>query len=488
MPILDFFGSANKWMGDGFGSGFMRLFGKDGSSLSRSQREYLPATQEGLMISGKSDQYGVMMRVDRKGNIITGNYLPELVENFEGATLHVQKWTASNTTFAPTQSTLAGYQLNPTALTTASAVAILSSQRVFYKFIRVPLQYKNRKRHSMVSGSVADFGWGIPAGTTLVVPNGVCFRMTASGVVQGVITYNGAEVAITNIVSQVASNGNTIGGALNMNAAYYTVGYFVYDLIVDDDNAIFTIQDTSTGEMIGALSLPIPNLVQKMWGATALPVYERLYNGAAPASAPVLIITDMQVLSTDVNNNMDASQIAGNLGLTVGRHPFTGAPTNNHTNNFVLGSATLSNTAAGYAFMDGKFQFATVAGVVTDYALFAFQIPVGSKFICEGVRIDCYNTGAAVATTPTILEWTMGFNGAALSLVTANIVRKQIGIQTFAIADAVGKQAVPIDINFTTPEPTESGRYITVILNMPVGTATASQIIRGTITVKGRFI
>ena len=45
-----------------------------------------------------------------------------------------------------------------------------------------------------------------------------------------------------------------------------------------------------------------------------------------------------------------------------------------------------------------------------------------------------------------------------------------------------------IDVNFNTPEVVESGRFLQVILNMPIGTATASEIIRGTVTLKGRFI
>jgi hypothetical protein len=67
-----------------------------------------------------------------------------------------------------------------------------------------------------------------------------------------------------------------------MSNSYYTNNYFVYDIIVDDDNAVFTIQDTTTGEMVGYLSLPVPNTVQKMWGSTGLPVYSRVYNNTAP--------------------------------------------------------------------------------------------------------------------------------------------------------------------------------------------------------------
>lgn len=459
-----------------------------GNSLSHTQREKVPLTQEGLMVMGRNDDFANFIRLDRKGNILTGNYIPELIEMFEGATVNVQKWTPASTTFVPVQSTLAGYTFNSTNLTTLSAVSILQSQRLFYKMVRVPLQFKKRYRHSMVSGTIADFGFGVPATTTLIVPNGTCFRMTNSGAIQGVITYNNVEIAATNIISKVASNGNTVGGNLNMSNSYYTSNYFVYDIIVDDDNAVFTIQDTATGEMVGYLSLHVPVGYQKMWGSTGLPVYSRVYNNTTPASFPTNIITELQVLSMDIGTQMDASQVAGNLSMSAGRNPFTGAQTENHTNSTAPTSATLSNTAAGYTTLGGRFQFAAVAGAATDYALFGFTVPAGSKFLCEGIHIELYNTVVAVATTPTIFEWAMGFNSSAVSLATANIIRRQIGTQNFQVGAGVGACATPLDVNFVTPEVVESGRFVHVILNMPVGTATATEIFRGQVLIKGRFI
>jgi hypothetical protein len=486
--LLDFFTGGQAKGNSTSGALFSEPKDSSGNGLSLIHREFIPSTQEAQLISVKNDQFATMLRGDRKGNLIIGNYTPELIESFEGATLHAQRWTASNTTFVPTQSTLGGYIFNSTALTTLSAVAILQSQKLFYKNQRTPLQIKTRKRHSMVSGTIADFGWGVPATTTLIVSNGTQVRFTNSGAVQVVHTINSVETAIANVVSQVASNGNTVGANLNMSNSYYTSNYFVYDLIVDDDNAVLTIQDTNTGEMIGSVSLPVPISVIKMWGATALPFYDRVYNNTAPSTAPVYITTDILVLSTDVNTNLDASQIAGNLGMTAGRQPFTGVQNENHTNSTAPTSGTLSNTAGAYTTLGGRFQFVATAGAVTDYALFAFTVPVGSRFICEGIHIELYNTVVAVATTPTIFEWSMGFNSSAVSLATANIIRRQVGCQNFQIGAGVGACATPLDVNFVTPEVVESGRFVHVILNMPVGTATATEIFRGTCLIKGRFI
>lgn len=459
-----------------------------GNSVSKTHREQVPTTQEALLVAGKNDDIATILRTDRKGNLMSGNYIAELIEQFEGATVHAQRWTATSTTFVPAQATLTGYSFNSTSLTTVSAVSNLTSQRLFQKIPRVPLQFKQRMRHSMVTGSLADCGFGAPSGTTTIVPNGAMFRFTNSGVIQGVITFNSTEIAIGNIISRVASNGNTIGGNLNMSNAYYTSNYFVYDIVVDDDNAVFTIQDTQTGEFIGSLTLAVPVAAVKMFGATSVPVYTRVWNNVAPASAPVLIVTEMQVLSLDWRQTPDASQLAGSLGFSAGRGPYAGGQLENHTNSAAPTSATLSNTTPGYTTMGGKWQFAAVAGAVTDYALFGVTVPTGSRFLCEGVRIESRNTGAAVATSATTLEWAMGFNSSAASLATAGIIRRQIGTQSFAIGAAIEATAPAIDVDFITPEIVESGRVLHVILTMPVGTATASQVIRGQVLIKGRFI
>jgi hypothetical protein len=481
MAYFDFLGGGKAKGDSTFGALFTRLLDSAGNNVSKKHRQAIPIAQEGLMVMGKNDDIATFLRTDRKGNLLTGNYIPELIENFEGATVNVQKWTATSTTFAPTQATGNGYLFNPAASVAANAVSILQSQRLFYKFTRVPLQLKSRIRANIVTNSVMDLGFGIPATTTLIVPNGVAVRCI-NGLWYAVITSNSVELTTANINDYAT-------GLVQLNTANLNAEFYVVDIITDDDNLVVTIQNTQTGIMVGYAVLQVPLSALKMFAATALPVYHRVYNSAvAPAQAPNLNIAEMQVMSLDVNIQMDASQIAGNLGLTAGRNPFTGAQLENHTNSTAPTSATLSNTTAGYTTLGGKFQFAAVAGAVTDYALFGFTVPAGSKFLCEGIHIELYNTVVAVATTPTIFEWAMGLNSSAVSLATANVIRRQVGCQNFQIGAGVGACATPLDVNFITPEVVESGRFVHVILTIPVGTATSTEIFRGQVLIKGRFI
>lgn len=451
----------------------------NGNDMARGQRETVASNQEYLITAGKNDSQAVAVRVDRKGSLMSGNYIPELIEQYEGATVNAQKWTATSTTFVPAMTTLAGYIFNSTALTTTGAVSILQSQRLFQKIPRVPLQLKQRVRANILTNSYADWGWGIPATTTLIVPNGVCIRVV-NGLWSVAMTYNSVEIATTNILGE---DGVTQLSTANNNAEFY-----VTDIIFDDDNIVATVQNTLTGALVGKATLPVPLSASKMFGATSLPTYTRLVNSGVASSAPNLTVTETQVLSLDWALQPSMSEIAGSLSLSGGRNPYTGAQLENHTNSTAPVSATLSNTAAGNTTLGGKFQFAAVAGAVTDFALFGFQVPAGSRFVCEGIIINTRNTVAAVATTATTLEWAMGFNSSAVSLATANIVRKQIGTQSFAIGAAAEATAPVIDLDFKTPEAVESGRFLHVILTVPVGTATATEIFRGQVSIKGRFI
>lgn len=461
------------------GSGQFKQADNNSNNIAKSQREKIPTNQGALLVATKNDDISVMLRGDRKGNVLIGNYIPELLENFEGSTVNTQKWfNPTITSFVPAQSTLGGHNFNNASITTAAAALILQSLRLFTKLPRVPLQLKQRVRANIFTNSYADFGFGIPVSTTLLVANGACIRVV-NGLWSVAITYNSVEIATANIVAE--------DGLTQLNTANGNAEYYVCDLIMDDDNIVATVQNTQTGIMVGKANLAVPLSALKMFGATALPVYSRLVNSGTPATAPVFTVTEMQVLSLDWALNPSISDLAGSLGLSASKNPFTGGTNENSANSTAPVSATLSNTAASYTTLGGKFQFVTLAGSVTDYALFAFLVPTGARFHCEGIRISTRNTGAAVATTASTLEWAMGFN-ANQPILPSVIIRKQIGTQSFPIGAAIEATQPDIDVNFITPEVTESGRYVHVILNLPVGTATAGQIIRGQVMIKGRFI
>lgn len=99
-----------------------------------------------------------------------------------------------------------------------------------------------------------------------------------------------------------------------------------------------------------------------------------------------------------------------------------------------------------------------------------------------------------MATTATTLEWSLGVNSTAVSLATADAIaatptsaprRLSLGRQSFAIGAAAEFCTTDVVRTFASPISVESGRFIHIILQMPVGTATATEIFRGTVTVDG---
>jgi hypothetical protein len=171
--------------------------------------------------------------------------------------------------------------------------------------------------------------------------------------------------------------------------------------------------------------------------------------------------------------------------------PSTGAQLANWANSTAPVAATLSNTAAGYSKLGGLWSAAALAGADTDYALFAYQVPAGSRLFVTGIFVSpTIVTGAANATTATILQWGIGINSTAVSLATASTGpdRMPIGVQSCLASLAIGGQIGPaIEQFFPTPLVIEAEKFFHVILTIPVCTATSSEVLRGAVGVNGYF-
>lgn len=444
-----------------------------GNALAVLRASNTPATPSGLPMAGVNGNSWRVLRLDRIGSVRTGFDNLLLHDDVEGATLNTQLWNQVLTGYTITQTTATGIEFNAGNTFASGSNATLISQKEFSKTQLQPLRMRKRARIVPQTNAIHEIGFGKPNGIVAQIPTGAFWRYTSSGALVPVIAYNGSD----------SNTGTDISGLIN-SANYYTWG-----VIVDDDNVLFTVQDVSTGRVINEQALQIPLSQPKMFSATHVPVFVRSYIGgtAAPA-APKIFLSDSAVVGLDLFVNKQWSHqvaLANAGGAEV--NPSTFAQTENNTNSTAPASATLSNTAAGYTTKGGKFQFVAVAGAETDYALFAFTVPSPYTFVCTGIHIDAYNTVVAVATTATLLEWAVANNSSAVSLATAGLTRTVVGVQSFAIGAAVGAQANVIDLMFDAPLRTEGSRIMHVIVKMPIGTATATEIFRGQVMLKGYF-
>ncbi len=451
---------------DAFGAGTVKIADNAGNPVSVVS-DAAPTTVAGVVMMGMNDRSLLPVRVDRLGNLASALHNQLLSDSFEGTTINPDRYTITNTTMLATQATNSGVLFNSGAITTITTGYMMQSAKRFAKVQRSPLAFRARARLNFVTNSIMELGFADAAtfnGTNTV---GAYFQVTSAGVLQPVMTFNSVDTTGTSITFS-ASN------------------YYVFDIVCDDDWATFTVQDTSTGLIINKQIMKVPLTAARMFSATSLTTQVRLYNtGSAPALAPSLILTDLYVYDLDIAKNRAWPHALAAQGKGMMALPSTGAQLCQWTNSTEPSSATLSNTAAGYSTYGGKFQFAALGGVTTDYALFAVQIPTTANFVVTGITIDTWNTGAASATTSTLLEWAIGAGGLGVSLATATINRMGIGAQSMPTGTAIGGALAQIVKNFTTPIHVAGGRFLHIILRMPVGTATGSQVIAGHVNVEG---
>ena len=362
----------------------------------------------------------------------------------------------------------------------SAAVARVQTYRTFQLLGSSAMEVGFRVRFAINSqtNNVAELGLGFAA-TTVTPTDGAYFKMETSGAVVGVMNRNGTETTTSTLFTPTA------------NTVYYL------RMIVDQDRLEFYVD----AELQGVIATPTTD--PAITFSRAMPLLMRFFNSSATSSAQRMEVSDAIIVTRDLSTNRlwptsQAGQLLHSISVPRGT---TAGQTANFSNSAAPASATLSNTAAGYTTLGGKFQFAAVAGAATDYALFGYQVPASSaaggnkNLVVRGIRIDTYNTGAAVATTSTILEWGVGVGSTAVSLATTDSAtagtraprRIPLGVQAFAIGAAIGAVANTIDVNLDAPLYVEAGTFLHIILQMPVGTATASQVIRGTVFINGYF-
>jgi len=367
-------------------------------------------------------------------------------------------------------------------------VSRVQTFKTFSLFNTYPLyvDFKIKFSQTLQANNVIEFGLGYAA-TTAVPTDGVFFR-AAGGQLNAVINNSGSEVSEDNVFTPVAG------------VVYH------YAITIGQDLCSFWVNDVVVARIRTASGLGSP------CNSNALPLLLRNYNSAAVSLAVQMNVAQLGITLGDMDSGKDwqtsmitngQSSISAPDGAAVQANT-SGTTTANIGNNIPPNLATLSNTAAGYGVLSlgGQFQFAAPAGAETDYVLFAYQVPAGTAaipgktLVITGVKIDTYNTVAAVATTPTVFQWSIGVGSTAASLATVDSLtagtkaarRLGLGVQSMLVGVPVGGMASPtVSQQFTSPLMVESGCFCQIILKIPIGTATATERFRGLVTINGYF-
>ena len=330
---------------------------------------------------------------------------------------------------------------------------------------------------NLVAGAVTEIGAFAATGITSPT-SGSFFRYGSDGQLRGVsISVTGAE-STTEVIPTPS-----------LNVAHD------YTIWIMGKAIVYQIDDVVVG------SIPLGNTAPSPVTSESSPFCARLYNASATATAQQVYLHRCVGALYGGTYGYDRQFLAA-LGGDIGSQGVVGAGTGylaNWANSAAPASATLSNTTAGYTSLGGQFQFTAVSGSETDYALFAFQVPAqtatnqGRTLVVHGINISTFNMGAAVATTPTLLQWGIAYDGTAVSLATADAAstkaprRVPLGCQSLPVGLAVGGNVPDLSVDFRQPLSVNAGNYLHVILKIPVGTATASQIVRGVVTINATW-
>ncbi len=446
------------------------LWESGGQRLTKINGESVSPAQEAIIIAGVNDKSIRHVRVDRSGNLGLNRTNVLFTEAFEGATFPATRWTTPIATTTVATVNASGLNINSGNILTASTGYFIKTLRSFSKLQKAPLVLRARARLNPASNSVLEIGFGDATTLNGAHTNGCYFQYTSGGLLQAVLTFNGVDIT---------SSPMTIS----------STNYYTFDILVDDDQVHFLIQDSLTGDIVEERKIPLPSSQSKIWSSLKTFAFTRLYITASAApTAPTLSLSNLDVNLLDVDMGLSWGDQMVLSGYNSNVNPNNFNQSANYSNNTVPANATLSNTAAGYTTLGGLFSFAAVAGANTDYALFSFTVPSPYIFVCNGIDIETFNTGAAVATTPTVLMWSFLPDALSVSLANANnFGRVTLGVQDFPTGSAIGSKSTKISQSFVTPYTTNPGRLFTIILRMPIGTATGSQVIQGMITCKGYF-
>lgn len=466
--------SGNNAEVDANGAVKTRILDAAGNDVAKIKGVAAASTDRHMSIAGMNDGYYRPVRVGRFGGMAQERFTPFTNLNLFTAALP-PSWLNPVATMTTTIATTSGILLNASAIVTASTNATLVSMQNIPKYQKTPIWTRSRIR--LVKGganAIAEWGFfGTQAPASTIMTNGFTFLYAADGTLKPVMYLN----------STIVATGTDFASSIDPTR------YYVWDIIVDDDSVLFICQDPTSGTIVSEQTLNInlgdPRIGLQPYFFVGSRCYQTATAGTGAATQLYVADQTGLILDTDSYKSWSHTQASNGFGTVV--NPTVAlTQLENYANSAAPTSATLSNTAAGYTTLGGQWQFAAVAGAETDFALFGFTVPTGVKLVVTGIHIETFNMGAASATTPTLLQWFAGVDGTAVTLASANF-RKSLGIQSIPVGTAIGGSVTAIDQTFDAPLVTNSGRFFHVGLKVPVGTATASQIIRGIVSIRGYF-
>ena len=438
--------------------GGVRLFSEnDAGDVSGTPYLYSPETDE-----------------DYRLRVAQDTQLDEEVFNYTAQ--NTGKHNFGNTTLAASWAT-GGLLFNSSSITTTTTGARLRTYATFPLLDPGTLNISATVAFSaqLVANTLVDFGLFLDGAANPFAPtDGVFFRLTSAGL-YGVINHNGTEVTTS-----------------ALTFTYTASRFYQFMIVVHEREVHFWID----GVLYATLATPVGQGQPYMSESLPFAMRHSIVGGAAGGAFQSTLknysvsIGGVQIADTlgEINNRMVGAYqgLSGGTMGTLASYANSADPT---------ASAALSNTVALVTGLGGQFRFNAAATAVTDGIVVSYQVPAATvstrnrRLKINGVRLSMINTGAAVATTATALQWSLAFGHTAVSLATAEAAttkaprRIPLGIRAWPIGAAIGGTVDDIEMKFESPIYVNPGEFVAFVAKFIIGTATASQVIWGTATV-----
>lgn len=325
------------------------------------------------------------------------------------------------------------------------------------------------------TNTIVDIGFGRYATTNPYAPtDGVYFRLTSAGMF-GVVNSNGSETT-TSAFS---------GFSYTTNRKYqFIIAMHERKVEFWIDGVLYASVVTPAGQGQPCMSASLP------FG------FRHVITGGAAGSAFSFTLNDYTISLGGPNIAQTFSIIGNRLygsyqGLSGGTMGSL-ATYPNSTNPTAAAPSNTALTANLPGGLGGQGVVTAAAGGSTDGIWGSYQVPAGTvnvqgrRLVIRGIIVGAVNTGAAVATTATTVQFSLAFGHTAVSLATAEAAaakaprRIALGFMTWAVGAGIGAgpQSGPLNIDLgDAPVFVNPGEFVQLVGKFIVGAATASQTI-----------
>lgn len=325
-----------------------------------------------------------------------------------------------------------------------------------------------------VSNTIIDFGMFRRGGANPYTPtDGVYFRLTSAGLF-GVTNSNGSEQT-TSVFSFAYTNSRKYQFIIAMHER--EVEFWI-------DGVLYGSLETPVGQGQPCMSASLPFSMRHAitGGAAGAALSFALNDYTVSIGGPQIAISP-SVMGQRIYGSYQglSGGTMGSLATYVNStNPTAAAPSN---------TALTANLPGG---LGGQGLVTAAVAAATDGIWGSYQAPAGTanvqgrRLVIRGVRISALNTGAAVATTATALQFSLAFGHTAVSLATGEAAttkaarRIALGHMTWPVGAAIGQGPQDgelfVDLG-DAPVFVNPGEFVALVGKFLVGTATASQTI-----------